>query len=45
MYLMGKRRKQKYLTEDEIEKLKAACVTFNDQLIVYGLLYTGMRVG
>ncbi len=41
---MTKRREQKYLTEDEIEKLKAACETFSDQLIVYGLLYTGMRV-
>ncbi len=39
-----KRREQKFLTEDEIEKLKAACTTFSDQLIVYGLLYTGMRV-
>ncbi len=41
---MGKRREQKYLTEDEIEVLKAACEAFSDQLIVYGLLYTGMRV-
>lgn len=41
---MGKRREQKFLTEDEIEKLKAACVAFSDQLIVYGLYYTGMRV-
>lgn len=41
---MGKRREQKHLTEEEIEKLKAACNTFSDQLIVYGLLYTGMRV-
>lgn len=39
-----KRRGQKYLTEEEIEKLKAACDTFSDQLIVYGILYTGMRV-
>lgn len=41
---MIKRREQKHLTEDEVEKLKAACDTFSDQLIVYGLLYTGMRV-
>lgn len=41
---MGKRREQKFLTTDEIEKLKAACQMFSDQLIVYGLLYTGMRV-
>lgn len=41
---MGKRREQKYLTEDEIDKLKAVCDSFSDQLIVYGLLYTGMRV-
>lgn len=40
---MGKRHEQKHLTEDEVEKLKAACDTFSDQLIVYGLLYTGMR--
>ncbi len=39
-----KRRKQKHLTEDEVERLKAACETFSDQLIVYGILYTGMRV-
>ncbi len=39
-----KRREQKYLTEEEIEMLKAACGTFSDQLIVYGILYTGMRV-
>lgn len=41
---MSKRRDQKYLTDEEIEKLKAACDTFSDQLIVYGTLYTGMRV-
>ncbi len=39
-----KRRKQKHLTEDEVERLKAVCETFSDQLIVYGILYTGMRV-
>ncbi len=44
MTSLGKRREQKHLTEEEIEKLKAACDTFSDQLIVYGLLYTGMRV-
>lgn len=42
--MAGKRRDQKYLNEDEVEKLKAACETFSDQLIIYGLLYTGMRV-
>ncbi|HWQ95912.1 MAG TPA: tyrosine-type recombinase/integrase [Candidatus Methylomirabilis sp.] len=41
---MGKRRTQKHLTEEECEDLKNACQTFSDQLIVYGLLYTGMRV-
>lgn len=41
---MGKRREQKHLSEDEVDKLKAACQTFSDQLIVYGLLYTGMRI-
>ncbi len=41
---MPKRREQKHLTEDECDGLKAACKTFSDQLIVYGLLYTGMRV-
>ncbi len=34
-----KRREQKFLTEDEVERLKAACETFNDQLIVYGLIF------
>lgn len=38
------RRKQKHLSEEEVERLKAVCVSFSDQLIVYGLLYTGMRV-
>ncbi len=42
---MSKRREQKHLNEDEVESLKAACDTFSDQLIVYGLTYTGMRVG
>lgn len=41
---MGKRREQKHLTEDELDGLKRTCRTFSDQLIVYGLAYTGMRV-
>jgi len=39
-----KRREQKILSIKEIEALKQACDTFTDQMIVYGLLYTGMRV-
>ncbi len=41
---MPKRREQKHLSEDELEGLKKACRTFKDQLIVYGLAYSGMRV-
>lgn len=39
-----RRREKKILTEVEIEKLKAVCETFSNQLIVYGLLYSGMRI-
>jgi len=38
------RRELKILSLKEIDGLKGACDTFTDQIIVYGLLYTGMRV-
>lgn len=45
-----KKRKKKpcsrefILREEEIMRLKTACRTASEQLLVYGLLYTGMRV-
>jgi integrase len=43
---MGRRRRdQKFLTDAETQALKDACETLTDQVIVYTLLYTGIRVG
>jgi integrase/recombinase XerD len=36
--------RENVLTEEEIEMLKAACKTEEEKLVVYGLLYTGMRI-
>lgn len=41
---MSKRREEKVLTNEEILKLKEVCESYNDQLLVFGLLYTAMRV-
>lgn len=39
-----KRREKKILTLAETEALKASCVSFSDQVIVFVPLYTAMRV-
>jgi len=41
---MTKRREKKILTLAETEGLKAACVSFSDQVIVFVPLYTAMRL-
>ncbi len=38
------RRENQVLSDEEIEALKTSVETYQDQIIVYGLLYTGMRV-
>jgi len=40
----GARTKENLLTPTERDKLLKACKTFDEKFVVYGLLYTGMRV-
>jgi len=39
-----KRRKELNISDEELDALKAACKTYSDQLLIYGLLYSGMRI-
>lgn len=42
---MVKRRENEFLNNAEIEAIKGACENIDDQVLVWGLLYTAMRVG